>query len=241
MRKIARHLKQLEIPGRRIEWYESLDSTMTVAAELARAGCEHGTVVVADEQTAGVGRHGRSWHSEPGTGLYVSIVLRLPQAQPAVTLALGLATREAIAETTGLNPDLRWPNDVMLGGRKCAGILAQMENAAIIAGIGINIGQTRFPEGLDATSLLLEGAATTREEVLVTLVEAIDRYCGREPEEIRRMFEAASSYARGRRVRVEQGAFEGVTQGLDASGFLIVRQDDGRETTILAGGVRPCF
>ena len=72
------------------------------------------------------------------------------------------------------------------------------------------------------------------------MVEAVDRYCAEAPEEILRMFEAASSYARGRRVRVEQGGIEGVTQGLDPSGFLIVRQDNGRDTTILAGGVRPC-
>ena len=125
-------------------------------------------------------------------------MLRLNKPQPAVTLALGLATREAIQKTTGLNPDLRWPNDVMIDGRKCAGILAQVEGAAVIAGIGINVSQTEFPEGLEATSLLLAGATTTREDVLIALVEAVGRYCGEQPEAIRRMFEAASTYARGR-------------------------------------------
>jgi BirA family transcriptional regulator, biotin operon repressor / biotin---[acetyl-CoA-carboxylase] ligase len=260
--------QRFEVPGRTVHWFESLGSTMTVAAELARHGCESGTVVVADEQTAGIGRHGHSWHSQRG-GLYVSIVLRLTPPSPVMMLALGLAAREAIAgelSGAGLRPalpatarntgengrsetcptlDLRWPNDVLLNGRKCAGVISQTESGplksdAVIAGIGINVSQTAFPEGVDATSLQLAGVATTREAVLRTLLEAVDRYCAEPPTEIRRMFEASSSYARGCRVRVEQGEFEGVTQGLDASGFLIVRQDDGREATILAGGVRPC-
>jgi BirA family transcriptional regulator, biotin operon repressor / biotin---[acetyl-CoA-carboxylase] ligase len=235
--------QRFEIPGRTVHWFESIGSTMTVAAELAREGAPHGTVVVADEQTAGIGRHGHSWHSQEG-GLYVSIVLRLPETVPVLMLALGLAARDAIAKA-GLQPDLRWPNDVLLNGRKCAGVLAQLEGSAVIAGIGINVNQTGFPDELEATSLLLAGATATRENVLMALVEAVDRYCSETPEEILRMFEASSSYARGRRVRVEQAALdqnviEGVTQGLDKAGFLIVRQDNGQDTTILAGGVRPC-
>jgi len=225
---------------RRFEWFESVDSTMTVAAKLAREGCAHGTVVGADEQTAGVGRHGHMWHSPKGTGLYISIVLRFPRPVPVVMLALGLAAREAIAEATGLAPDLRWPNDVLIDGRKCAGIIAQLDGDAVIAGIGINVSQTEFPPEFEATSLRLAGATATREDILERLLNAVDRYVGETPEAILRMFEASSSYARGRRVRVEQNAIEGVTRGLDPSGFLIVRQDDGRETTVLAGGVRPC-
>lgn len=225
---------------RRFEWFETVSSTMTVAAQLAREGCAHGTVVGAEEQTAGVGRLGRAWHSPKGTGLYVSIVLRLPRAVPVVMLALGLAAREAIAEATDLAPDLRWPNDVLIDGRKCAGIIAQLEGDAVIAGIGINVSQAEFPPEIEATSLLLAGSSVSRDDVLKRLVEAVDRYCAEAPEVILRMFEAASSYARGRRVRVEQGSIVGVTHGLDPSGFLIVRQDDGRDTTVLAGGVRPC-
>jgi len=213
---------------------------MTVAARLAREGCAHGTVVVADEQTAGIGRHGRLWHSERGTGLYTSIVLRIPQPVPVMMLALGLAAREAIAKTSGLSPDLRWPNDVLIGGRKCAGMLAQIDGGALIAGIGINVAQTEFPKELEATSLLIQGAIVAREDILIALVEAVDEYCFKEPAEIRRLFEAASSYARGLRVRVDQDGVEGVTQGLDPSGFLIVKQDNGEHATILAGGVRPC-
>lgn len=227
------------IPGRTIHWFESIGSTMTVAAEFAREGCAHGTVIVADEQTAGIGRHGHSWYSQEG-GLYVSIVLRVTRPIPEMMLALGLAAREAIIKTTALQPDLRWPNDVLLNGGKCAGIIAQLDGTAVIAGIGINVNQNKFPDELEATSLLLSGATTTREAVLAALLDAVDRYCAEDPAEIRRMFEASSTYARGRRVRVEQDGVEGVTQGLDPSGFLIVRRDNGEDVTIFAGGVRPC-
>jgi len=240
-----------QLPGRRIEWFDSTDSTMTAAARLAREGCAPGTVVGAEEQTAGVGRHGRSWHSEAGAGLYVSLVLRLPldaEALPLVMLVLGLATREAIARVTGLAADLRWPNDVLLGGRKCAGILAQLEGGVIIAGIGINVSHARFPPEIAdlATSLLLEcAAAVSREDLLVALVRSVDDCCkiltGDGAPAILKMFSRASSYAQGRRVRIEQeGAIlEGVTCGLDPSGFLRLREENGKETTILAGGVRP--
>src|SRR4051812_25677599 len=112
----------MNVPGHRVEWYPSIGSTMVFAAERARQGCPHGTIIGADEQTAGIGRHGHSWISEAGSGLYVSFVLRLPAPAPVVTLALGLAAREAIVHTTQLDPDLRWPNDVLIGGRKVAGI-----------------------------------------------------------------------------------------------------------------------
>jgi BirA family biotin operon repressor/biotin-[acetyl-CoA-carboxylase] ligase len=240
-----------QLPGRRIEWFESIDSTMTAAARLAREDCPSGTVVGAEEQTAGVGRHGHRWHSEPQAGLYVSLVLRLPlgaEALPLVMLALGLATQEAIARATGLAADLRWPNDVLLGGRKCAGILAHLEGGTVIAGIGINVSHMRFPPEIEhfATSLRLEGAAAvSREELLVALIRAVDDCCRILTKEgataILKMFHRASSYAQGRRVRIEQegATIEGVTCGLDPSGFLRLREENGKETTILAGGVRP--
>jgi BirA family biotin operon repressor/biotin-[acetyl-CoA-carboxylase] ligase len=244
------------LPGRHIDWFGSVNSTMTIAAQLARDGCAAGTIVGAEGQLAGVGRHGRVWHSEVGAGLYVSIVLRPPQphqetparATPAVMLALGLAVQEAIAQVTQLAPDLRWPNDVLVNGKKCAGILAQIEGDAVITGIGINVNQTVFAAAISgvATSLRLEGASCLRrEDLLVAVVEAVERCCKILTEEgapaIFAMFSRSSSYAHGRRVRVEQKdqVIEGVTCGLDESGFLIVRDDSGKETTIVAGGVRP--
>ncbi len=212
----------------KVEWFSTLDSTMLEARRRPALG----RVIVADEQTAGMGRHGRTWHSAAGEGLYVSIVMA---PVPLLTLALGLAVRHVIGEQA----DLRWPNDVLLRERKVAGILAQAEGDAVIAGIGINVKQTSFPEGLDtpATSLALEGIEMTREALLKALLPAVERCAALSPEEILSQFSSASSYVTGRRVRAD--GREGVTCGLDSQGFLRLREDSGSETIILAGGVRP--
>lgn len=228
-------LVRVRLPGRRIDWFDTLDSTMIEA----RRTLEPGRIVGAEAQTAGMGRHGRKWISEPGAGLYISIVLDA-QPAPVIMLALGLATHDALASVSKINVDLRWPNDVLIHGRKCAGVLAQVEGDAVIAGIGINVSQTAFPQDLEtpATSLLLEGEHVSREDLLVALVESVDRYRALSPADILRQFARASSYVMGRRVRVDTG-IEGVTCGLDPAGFLRVREDNGTETVILAGGVRP--
>ena len=218
-------------PARRIDYYPAIDSTMRAAV-----GLEPGSVVLADRQTAGQGRHGRRWHSEPASGIYCSIVLK---PAPALTLALGLATADAIKRATGIVCDLRWPNDVMLAGKKVAGILVR--NA--IAGIGINVNHTSFPAELasDATSLRLHtGAPVSSTGILLHLLPAIDAFVELDTDTILRLFASASSYAAGRRVTVAQpdGIIEGTTAGLDPAGFLIVRKDDGTDTLILAGGVR---
>jgi BirA family transcriptional regulator, biotin operon repressor / biotin---[acetyl-CoA-carboxylase] ligase len=207
----------------------------------AAAGLPVGSIVVAEEQTAGQGRHGHTWHSEAYAGIYCSIVL---EPRPLLTLALGLATAEAI----GVPCDLRWPNDVMLDGRKCAGILVQLVDGRAVAGIGINVNQTEFPPELEATSLRIGGAGAghgpalqiPREPILNALFDAIDTYTALTAEEILTLFTKASSYAAGRRVVVQQpgGTVEGTTAGLTADGFLRVRKDDGTDTLILAGGVR---
>ena len=220
-----------EFPARRIHHYAAVDSTMRAAV-----GLEPGSVVLADRQTAGHGRHGRWWHSEAGSGIYCSIVL---QPMPVLTLALGLATADAITRATGLTCDLRWPNDVLLAGKKVAGILVQ--NA--IAGIGINVNHTSFPPELasEATSLRLHtGAAVSLTDIVLTLLPAVDRFVELDKETIMRLFTSASSYAAGRRVTVAQphDIIEGTTAGLDPAGFLIVRKDDGTDTLIVAGGVR---
>jgi hypothetical protein len=124
-------------PTRTIDYHESIDSTMPPPPAFLV-----GDVVLAEEQTAGQGRHGHSWHSAAGDGIYCSLVL--PQS-PLLTLALGLATHTAIFEATGLLCDLRWPNDLMLGDKKVAGILVQAAGRNAIAGIGINVNHAEFP------------------------------------------------------------------------------------------------
>src|SRR5438270_4915541 len=138
-------------PGVNLHYFPTIGSTMTEASRLARLGAPHGTVVTADEQTAGVGRMGRSWTSESEIGIYCSIILRLPIPQellPIVSLLLGLATSEAIQSSTGIVCDLRWPNDVLVGNRKVAGVLAHLAETCVIAGIGINVNNTHFDPNL---------------------------------------------------------------------------------------------
>jgi BirA family biotin operon repressor/biotin-[acetyl-CoA-carboxylase] ligase len=239
-------------PGREIVWLDSCESTMSEAARLAAGGCPAGTVVVAEKQTAGQGRYKRVWHSERESGLYVSIVFRLGIPEESVrvlSMALGLATAEAIARATDLRPDLRWPNDVLIGEKKCAGILVQVEPPAFIAGIGINVNHESLPPELApiATSLRIAGGRPqSRELVLIHLLDTVDSFTrmlaegGKDP--VLAMFTRASSYVTGKRVTVELGGIvvEGVTDGLDSSGFLRLLRPDGSRTTILAGGVRPC-
>ena len=241
-----------QLPDRGIEWHTTIGSTMTGARQLADAGALSGTLVGAEEQTAGQGRHGRTWHSEPGSGLYVSVILRrrfTPSTLPVVTLALGLAVREAILKTTDLVCDLRWPNDVLIESKKCAGILTALESSAIIAGIGINVNHSSFPAELSgiATSLhISSGRVHSRERLLLHLLASVDAYCellekqGRRP--VLEAFAHASSYVSGRRVCVDQegSLLRGTTAGLNDSGFLILRGDDGANNLIVAGGVRPC-
>ena len=231
-----------EFPDRRIDYYPSIDSTMRVAAAL-----EPGAVVLAEEQRAGLGRHGHTWHSEAGSGIYCSLVLA---PAPVLTLALGLAAQDAIAKSTGIACDLRWPNDVMIADRNVAGILVQLSGAKAIAGIGINVNHKSFPPELasEATSLSREkcGAGASacqpgpREPIIAALLRAADEYLAYDTSAILRLFTQGSSYAAGRRVEVHQprGVIRGVTAGLNPDGFLVVRQDDGTDTLIIAGGVR---
>jgi BirA family biotin operon repressor/biotin-[acetyl-CoA-carboxylase] ligase len=234
----------------KIEWHESIDSTMRRAAELAAEGAEHGAIVGADVQTSGQGRLGRNWESKRG-GLYFTMILR-PKVElrelPVVTLALGLAVADAVQMFTGIAVDLRWPNDVMVGNRKLAGILAQWHDGAVLAGIGLNVGQADFAPELHATatSLALEtGSVQNRDVLLRAIAASVETHVkvleSSGVEAILRLFGAASSYVSGKRVRVELpgGDVAGTTAGLTPEGFLILRRDDGTEMTITAGGVRP--
>jgi BirA family transcriptional regulator, biotin operon repressor / biotin---[acetyl-CoA-carboxylase] ligase len=235
---------------RRIEWHDTIDSTMRRAAELASEGAPAGTIAAAATQTAGQGRHGRQWDSPPG-GLYFTIVLR-PKVDmrqlPVVTMAIGIAVADAVQMFGGLSVDLRWPNDVMAGGRKLAGILTQLHDGAILAGIGLNVSQPEFPPDLAAiaTSLAIETRRAHNPQVLLKAIAAsVDTHVhiletgGVTP--ILRLFEGASSQVLGARVRVElpTGDVTGTTAGLTPDGFLKLRKDDGEEITVTAGGVRP--
>ncbi|MCS7315641.1 MAG: biotin--[acetyl-CoA-carboxylase] ligase [Bryobacterales bacterium] len=237
------------LPRTTVHWFLRVASTMDEAARLAAAGGDG--IVVAEEQTAGRGRFGRIWHSEPEAGLYATFILRLPlppEDAPVLALALALATGEAIARVADLACDLRWPNDVLIAGRKCAGILVEAGPGAFLAGIGINVNHAQLPEELagQATSLrLASGRACSREHLLVELARTVQAFTRMlvegGPQPVLEMFRRASSFAEGRRVRVEtpKGPVEGVTDGLDPSGFLWLRTDLGERLLVRSGGVRP--
>jgi BirA family transcriptional regulator, biotin operon repressor / biotin---[acetyl-CoA-carboxylase] ligase len=242
--------------AKQIHHYYKIGSTNTVAMESAAAGAPQGTVLLAEEQTGGRGRGGNVWHSARSTGIYCSVVLRppLPPSDVLVlSLAAGLAVHHAIREIDpALNPDLKWPNDVLLDGRKVCGILAEMNAEAtrvryIVVGIGINVNQSSFPGELRdvATSLrVATGSEWSRVELAAALLKSLDREYRElleKPdarERILSRFAEHSSYVRGRRVRIEEnGEFAGVTEGLDSRGFLQVRTDRGLRT-VLSGTVR---
>jgi len=230
--------------ARRIYHFFKTDSTNAVALRLGEAGEAHGTVVLAEEQTAGRGRAGRSWTSEKSAGIYCSILLRppVPPAHaPLLTLVAGLAARDAAAEDLDSLPDIRWPNDVLVGGRKFCGILTEMHaepdriHYAVI-GIGMNVNQTKMPADLAgiATSLRMEtGKIHSRLELLIRLLRHLDRYYnqfladGALP--MIRRFAQVSSYYEGKRVRITTAteSFTGTTAGLEPSGVLRVARDDG--------------
>jgi BirA family biotin operon repressor/biotin-[acetyl-CoA-carboxylase] ligase len=237
-------------PAHKFYYFESVGSTMVEAARCVAADDPHGTVVLAQEQTAGIGRLGRTWISESSVGIYCSVLLRLqlPPAQlPIASLLVGLAVAEAIEKVTGLACDLRWPNDVLIREKKVSGILTQLVDSCVIAGIGLNVSQKAFETGLrtPATSLLLEsgGIVYSRESLVLALVEALDFFCQTLKEQgtdaILRAFAAHSSYVAGRRVKVEEGDLLGITAGLDEHGFLQLRTDAGALMRLSAGGIRP--
>ena len=244
----------------------STGSTNELALEAARAGGRCG-VWSADEQTAGRGRGGHTWHSAAGDGLYVSALVapRLPLSQATlIPLAAALAARTAVLDATGLSADIRWPNDLMFGERKFGGILVESvaENAGgevgreamlryAVVGIGINVNHAVFPEELKAlaTSLAIEsGRRFAREPLLAALLLALEdelarlegTYSGADGgQDLASRLARASTWVEGKRVRVgEDGGYTGVTRGLDALGFLRVQDEAGVIHTVRSGGVR---
>lgn len=236
--------------------YYRVGSTNTYALEAAASGAPEGTVFLAEQQTAGRGRGSHQWHSEESAGIYCSVILRpaLPPSDVLVlSLAAGLAVQAAVREIDSRTlPDLKWPNDLLIGGKKFCGILTEMSGEAtrvryIVVGIGINVNQASFPAELEDTAISLRlssGTEWSRVELCAALLKSLDReyralLSGPEARaEILRRFEDGSSSTRGRRIRIEEnGGFEGVTAGLDSRGFLQVRTSGGLRV-VLSGAVR---
>jgi len=236
--------------------FARIGSTSAAAMRAGAEGARDGSVWLAEEQTAGKGRAGHGWESNPRDGIYCSALLR-PKLSPAdviiFSLAAGLAVVDAVHEVTGLWGDLRWPNDVLLDGRKFCGILTELNAEVtrvrfVVVGVGMNVNNESFAPELReiATSLRMEaGRRFSRVLLVAALLRALDREqaalqggVNAARASILRRFEEHSSYCRDAAVVVEEdGGYEGVTRGLDERGFLRVETSSGVRT-VLSGGVR---
>jgi BirA family transcriptional regulator, biotin operon repressor / biotin---[acetyl-CoA-carboxylase] ligase len=218
---------------------DQVDSTQTVAFALAEQGAADRTVVIADQQAAGRGRRGRVWQAPPRTSLLASILVRsrLPQARLAtLSPTTAVATAEALRRVTPLSPRLKWPHDVLVGGRKIAGILLESRSIAsadpvLVIGVGVNLGQHEFPPELTgrATSVALEtGHPVDRDAMLKALLEEFDTWRARLEGEgfgpVRERWKSLSDTI-GRHVTVD--GVSGTATDLDADGALLIDAGDG--------------
>ncbi len=238
--------------GRRLIYEPTVASTMDVAREEAEAGCPEGIVVLADEQTKGRGRLGRTWVSPPGDNLYLTVVLRpSPARLRRLSIVGALAVVEAIEDVTGLRAAVKWPNDIQLSGNKVAGILIESEVvgdevrfALVGTGINVNLDVSQIEDIRDiATSLAAElGRPVSRERLLAAFLRRLeDLYLAPpEAEDAYRLWKARLETL-GRRVRVQFGemAEEGVAEDAADDGSLVLRRDDGSSVRIEAGDVTP--
>jgi BirA family biotin operon repressor/biotin-[acetyl-CoA-carboxylase] ligase len=216
--------------------HRTTDSTNARARELAAAGAPHGTVVTADEQTAGRGRQGRTWLAAPGDALLMSVVVREPT--PMLPLATAVAVAEACDALAPVSARIKWPNDIWLDGRKVSGILVEgrpQEGWAVL-GVGVNVRTREFPPELGeiATSLALHGSEAAVADVLVELSGRLDRRLSDPAGEILAAWGERDAL-RGERIGWDGGA--GTAAGVDDTGALVVELDDGASVTLDAGEV----
>jgi BirA family transcriptional regulator, biotin operon repressor / biotin---[acetyl-CoA-carboxylase] ligase len=253
--EILRPLLRGTIFDEHLHHFYKIGSTNTSAMAAAADGAPEGSVFLAEEQTAGRGRGANSWESQRSTGIYCSVIVRpsLPPSEVLVlSLAAGLAVQAAIQQVDSrVSADLKWPNDVLIDGKKVCGILTEMNSEAtrvryIVVGVGINVNQTSFPKELAATSLRLEtGSEWSRVELVAALLKSLDREYrdlledSEAQQSILRRFGQHSSWVQGKAVRIDENGstFEGTTEGLDPRGFLRIRTAKGLQT-VLSGTVR---
>jgi BirA family biotin operon repressor/biotin-[acetyl-CoA-carboxylase] ligase len=233
----------------RLRRFDEIDSTNRYALDAARAGTAAGLVVVADHQQSGRGRRGRVWTAPPGSSLLVSVLLRprlAPDEVHVVTMAAALALVDAVRLVAGVDADLKWPNDLLVGERKLAGLLAEVDITgggvvqAVVVGVGCNVGWGGFPSELEETATACEREAGRPVERAALLDAFLDRLAAR----IETLDTVPGDYrARlvtlGRRVRVElaDGTLEGVATDIDDRGRLVVQPSTGPPVTVAAGDV----
>jgi len=246
-------LGQTKVVGRDIQVFEETTSTNDVIEKLARDGVKEGAVVFAESQTKGRGRLGRKWMSPTHRGLWFSVLLRpefRPQETTQLTVISATALRRAIKTVTGLSAEIKWPNDLLLGGKKVAGILTEMSAEVdrvrhVILGIGLDVNQSDFPPELRAiaTSLKIEvGEEICRAELAVEILRELDfdyaRICAGKFAAVADEWEAACVTI-GKNVTVHVGdrKFRGHAESLDDDGALLVRTEHGHLERVIGGDV----
>ena len=236
----------------RIIQLERVDSTNRYARRLAAEGAAHGTLVIAEEQTEGRGRRGRSWISPAGEGIFMSLIIR-PDCQtervPMLSLQTALAVAQAIRRVTGLDAKIKWPNDIVVSGRKVCGMLLEMDADAdgvrsVVAGIGVNVHQMQFPEEIihTASSLdLLSGRRISRMEIVHAFLTAFEEVDIMAKENDGRFMDTYRAYSAtiGQMVQVIaiNETYTGTALDVTPSGTLIVLDGEGRRREVLAADV----
>lgn len=240
--------------GKNLYYYEDTDSTNADAMRLGEEGAEHGTLVVANHQNKGRGRRGRVWQSPVGTTISMSFLVK-PEIAPGkasmLTLVMALAVAKGIEEACDLSTAIKWPNDILVNGKKVCGILTEMKAEmdyihGVIIGVGINVNVESFPEDLQsmATSLILEkGRKVSRAEVIERVAENFEEYYEKfmETEDLsllRDLYEERL-ISKGKAVKVldPQGEYTGISKGITDTGELVVETQDGKEQQVYAGEV----
>ena len=248
-------LGKTKVIGRDIRVFQETTSTNDIVEKLARDGVKEGAVVFAESQTKGRGRLGRVWMSPPGKGLWFSILLRpnlRPMETTQLTVASATALRRAIRDVTGLTLDIKWPNDLLIGGKKVVGVLTEMSaevdrvrHAILGIGVDVNLSATEFPAELRklATSLKVEtGKPVSRPELAAAILRELDvdyaRICSGKFPEVADEWESGCATI-GRNVSVQIGArkISGRAEALDDDGALLVRTEHGHLERIIGGDV----
>ncbi len=240
--------------GRNVVYLERTGSTNQDAKRLAEEGAQDGTLVVTDCQETGKGRRGRGWVSPPGINIYFTLLLR-PQFQPdkasMLTLVMALSVAQAIERRTGYTPGIKWPNDIVMDGKKVCGILTEMTLEeeyiqSVVIGVGINVGQTDFPEEIKdkATSLALKcGTGTARSSLIAGIMERFEKnYALFEKNlDLSYLKDTYETYLvnKNREVRIldPAGEYEGRAEGINEKGELLIELPDGSVRRVYAGEV----
>lgn len=240
--------------GRPLRFYDELSSTNLQAKLDAENGAEQGTLIVADMQTAGRGRRGRTWSSPAGMNVYFTLILK-PDFQvelaSMVTLVMGLAVAEGIHKTCGVEARIKWPNDIVIGGKKVCGMLAEMSTERdfihyVVMGVGINVRRQEFvPEIADRATCLEQecGRPVPRAELIANVMEAFEEYYDifRRDGSLAAFLDRYNSLLAGVggevRVLDPKGEFQGVSRGVNSTGELLVEREDGTVEAVYAGEV----